>query len=112
MQYICKNNKVNQAERIRENKYKTKIIELEELKDNYKEMEKEKKDVERKYASIKVYEQTKILSEQTKTKLKIFIRKRKNLKNNNNSRLIQVFIKIFRRRVSGMSLPIIKSCLI
>ena len=34
-------------------------------------MEKEKKDIERKYASIKeVYEQIKVLSEQTKTKLK------------------------------------------
>ena len=34
-------------------------------------MEKEKKDIERKYASIKeVYEDTKVLSEQTKIKLK------------------------------------------
>ena len=36
-------------------------------------MEKEKKDIQRKYASIKeVYEQPKILSKQTKTKLKNF----------------------------------------
>ena len=36
-------------------------------------MKKEKKYVERKYASIKeVYEQTKILSEQAKTKLRNF----------------------------------------
>ena len=71
MQYICKKDKVKQEERIWESKYKTTVIELEELKDRYKEMEKEKKDKERKYASIKeVYKQTGILSEQTKTKLK------------------------------------------
>ena len=47
------------------------VREFEKLKDRYEEKEKEKKDIERKYASIKeVYEQTKILSEQTKTKLK------------------------------------------
>ena len=71
MQYICKKDKVNQEERIWESKYKATVLELEELKDRYKETEKENKDIERKYASIKeVYEQTKILSEQTKTKLK------------------------------------------
>ena len=37
----------------------------------YKEMEKEKGDLQKKYASIKVvYEQSKMLSEQAKTKLK------------------------------------------
>ena len=46
-------------------------MELEELKDKYKEMEKEKKNVDRKFASIKeLYNETKIQSEQTKTKLK------------------------------------------
>ena len=71
MQYIYKTDKVNQEERIWESKYKTTVIELEGLKDRYKEMEKEKKGLERKYASIKeVYKQTKLLSEQTKTKLK------------------------------------------
>ena len=38
MQYICKKDKVNHAEKIWESKYKTTIIELEELKDKYKEM--------------------------------------------------------------------------
>ena len=71
MQYICKKDKVNQEERIWESKYKTTVLELEELKDRYKETEKENKDIEREYGSIKeVYKQTKILSEQTKTKLK------------------------------------------
>ena len=36
MQYICKKDKVIQAERIWESKYKTTIIELEELRDKYK----------------------------------------------------------------------------
>ena len=55
MQYINKKNKVNQAEKILESKYKTAVIELKELKD----------------ISIKqVYEQIKILSELTKRKLK------------------------------------------
>ena len=67
MQYICKKDKVNQKERIWESKYKTTVIELEELKNRYKGMEKEKKDIERKYASIKeVYEHIKVLSEQKK----------------------------------------------
>ena len=71
MQYIYKKYKVNQAERIWKSKYKTKIIQLKKLKDKYKEMEKGNKDVERKYAIMKeVYDQTEILSEQTKTKLK------------------------------------------
>ena len=70
MQYIRKNNKVNQEERIWESKYKTIVTELQELKDRYKETEKEKKDIDGKCASIKeVYEQTNILSEQTKIKL-------------------------------------------
>ena len=57
MQCVCKKDKVIQAKKIWESNYKTTIIELEELKDKHKEMEKEKKDVERKYASIKeVYE--------------------------------------------------------
>ena len=44
-------------------------------------MEKEKKDIERKYVSIKeAYELTEILSEQSKTKLKNLIRKKKHLK--------------------------------
>ena len=33
MQYICKKDKVNQEERIWERKYKTTVIELEELKE-------------------------------------------------------------------------------
>ena len=71
MQYICKQDKTNQAERIWESKYKTIVIEIEELKDKYKQIEKEKKNVERKYAIIKeVYGQTKTISEQTTTKLK------------------------------------------
>ena len=71
MQYIYKKYKVNQAERIWKSKYKTKIIQLKKLKDKYKELEKGNKDVERKYAIMKeVYDQTEILSEQTKTKLK------------------------------------------
>ena len=37
MQYICKKDKVNQEERIWESKYKVTVIELEELKDKYKE---------------------------------------------------------------------------
>ena len=41
MQYICKKDKVNQEERIWERKYKTTVLELEELKDRYKETEKE-----------------------------------------------------------------------
>ena len=70
MQYICKKDKVNQEERIWESKYKTIVTELQELKDRYKETEKEKKDIDGKYASIKeVYDQTNILSEQTKIKL-------------------------------------------
>ena len=73
MPYICKKDKVNQSQRIWESKYKTTIIKFEELKDKCKEMEKEEKAVERKYVSIKeVCEQTKILSVQTKTKLKNF----------------------------------------
>ena len=69
-QYICKKDKVNQEERIWESKYKTIVTELHELKDRYKETKKEKKGIDGKYASIKeVYEQTNILSQQTKTKL-------------------------------------------
>ena len=67
MQYICKKDKLKQAERIWESKYKTTVIEFEELKDKYKEMEKEKIDMEWKYSIVK--EVTKILSEQTKAKL-------------------------------------------
>ena len=37
MQYICKKDKVSQEERIWESKYKVTVIELEELKDKYKE---------------------------------------------------------------------------
>ena len=48
MQYICKESKTYQAEKIWESKYKTAVIELEELKDKYKGMKKEKKDIERK----------------------------------------------------------------
>lgn len=52
-------------------KHKPTIVEHEELKDKYIEMKKEKKDIERKYSSIKeVYQHTKILSEQTKAKVK------------------------------------------
>ena len=70
MQYIRKNNKVNQEERIWESKYKTIVTELQELKDRYKETKKEKKHIDGKCASIKeVYEQTNILSDQTKIKL-------------------------------------------
>ena len=70
MQYIRKKDKVNQEERIWESKYKTIVTELHELKDRYKETKKEKKGIDGKYASIKeVYEQTNILSEQTKIKL-------------------------------------------
>ena len=50
MQYICKKDKINQAERIWESII---IIELKELKHKYNEMEKEKKDADMKYASIK-----------------------------------------------------------
>ena len=71
MQYVCKKDKINQVEIIWKCKYKATIMELEGLKDKYKEMEKEKKDVDRKFASIKeVYNETKIQSEQTKIKLK------------------------------------------
>ena len=71
MQYIWKQDKTNQAERIWESKYKTTVIEIEGLKDKYKQMEKEKKNVERKCAIIKeAYGQTKTISEQTTTKLK------------------------------------------
>ena len=52
MQYIYKKDKVNQEERIWQSKYKTTVTELEELKDRYKEMEKENKNIGRKYASI------------------------------------------------------------
>ena len=55
MQYICKKDKINQEERIQESKYNTTVIEFMELKDKHKENEKEKKDIERKYASIKKY---------------------------------------------------------
>lgn len=52
-------------------KHKATIVEHEELKDKYIEMKKEKKDIERKYSSMKkVYQHTKILSEQTKAKVK------------------------------------------
>ena len=51
MQYICKNNKASQEERIWVSKYKTTVIELQELKGRYKEMEKEKIDIERKHAN-------------------------------------------------------------
>ena len=51
MQYICKNEKVSQEERIWEIKYKTTVIELQELKGRYKEVEKEKIDIERKHAN-------------------------------------------------------------
>ena len=64
MQNIYKKDKINQVKGIWERKCKTTIIELEELKDKYKETQryKEKKDREKKYASIKeVFEQTKIL---------------------------------------------------
>ena len=53
MQYICKKDKVNQEKRTWESKYKTTVIEFKELKDRYKEMQKEKKEIERKYAGIK-----------------------------------------------------------
>ena len=43
MQYICKKDKVNQEKRTWESKYKTTVIEFKELKDRYKEMQKEKK---------------------------------------------------------------------
>ena len=46
MQYICKKEKVNQEERIWDSKYKATVIEFEELRGRYKEMEKEKKDRE------------------------------------------------------------------
>ena len=69
--YICKNNKVNQEGRICECKYKTTVTELEERKDRYKETEKGKKDIEIKYASMKeANDLTKILSKESKTKLK------------------------------------------
>ena len=63
MQYICKKDKVNQAERIWESKYKTTIKELEKLKDKYKEMEKEQ-----------------ILPEQIKTKQKNLHQEKEHLK--------------------------------
>ena len=67
IQYTCKKDKVSQAERIQECKYKTTIIELEKLKNKYKEMEKRKRDVERKFASIKkVWKQTNTKSERTR----------------------------------------------
>ena len=43
MEYICKKDKVNQQGRFWENKYKTTVIELEELKDRYKEMKNKRK---------------------------------------------------------------------
>ena len=46
MQYICKQDKTIQEERIWESKYKIAITELGELKDKFKQMEKQKKDVE------------------------------------------------------------------
>ena len=48
MQYICKYDKTIQEERIWESKYKIAITELEELKDKFKQMKKQKKDVDRK----------------------------------------------------------------
>ena len=53
MQYVCKKNKVNQEKRIWESKHKTTVIEFKKLKDRYKEIQKEKKEIERKYAGIK-----------------------------------------------------------
>lgn len=71
MKYLCKRDKINQTGGILENNYKTTITELDDLKGKYKEVEKEKKGVEKNYASLKeVCWQTKILSEQAKTNLK------------------------------------------
>ena len=52
MQYICKQDKINQAKKISESKYITTTTELEELKNIHKQVDKEKKNVERKYSSI------------------------------------------------------------
>ena len=53
MQYLCKRDKIKQTGGILENNYKTTITELDELKGKYKEVKKEKKGVEKNYASLK-----------------------------------------------------------
>ena len=69
MQHICKLDKIIQAERIWETKHKT-TTEPEELNVKYKQTEKEKTGVEKKYVSKKVYDQTKIIIGQIYIKLK------------------------------------------
>ena len=81
MQCICKKDKINQEERILESKYKTAITELEQLKDNTKKQKQKNKDIERKYISIEeVNGQTKMLSDQTKTKAKNLYQEKETLK--------------------------------
>ena len=81
MQCICKKDKTNQEERILESKCKTAITELEQLKDNTKKQKQKNKDIERKYISIEeVNGQTKMLSDQTKTKAKNLYQEKETLK--------------------------------
>ena len=81
MQCICKKDKINQEERILESKCKTAITELEQLKDNTKKQKRKNKDIDRTYISTEeVNGQIKMLSEQTKTKVKNLYQEKKTLK--------------------------------